>query len=114
MSKLTLNTDKYYIKVEDYDDNDTRFVKDFLVPYLKDLFRDLILRCMQPEAISQKKMDKVTFIEYCNLPGIINDRLFNVFDLQNTTVISEQQFVSNFVKIFISDLDTKMRLTFDL
>jgi hypothetical protein len=49
--------------MEDYDEQiDGRFVRDFLTPYLKDVYRDLSLRSLSPAAIKEKKVDKVTFI----------------------------------------------------
>ena len=46
-SKPVLNTPKNIIRVADFDDSmDSKFVKEFLTPYLKDLFRDLSLRCL--------------------------------------------------------------------
>jgi len=89
-------------------------VKDYLNPYFKDLYKDLTLRCLSANAIQEKKLDKVTFIEYCNLPGIINDRFFKMFDQDGNGLISEEAFIKNMVKVFISDLDTRMRLTFNM
>jgi hypothetical protein len=63
------------IMVEDFDatiDND--FIKEKLTPYLSDLYKDLLMRSNQPDNI-----DKVTFIEYTKLPGIINDRCHVMF-----------------------------------
>lgn len=48
------------------------------MPYLKDLYKDLLIRCNQVEHV-----DKVTFIEYTMLPGIINDRLHTMFSALN-------------------------------
>ena len=49
--------------MEDYDEQiDGRFVRDFLTPYLKDVYRDLSLWSLSPAAIKEKKVDKVTFI----------------------------------------------------
>jgi len=45
-----------------------------LKPYLRDLYKDLLIRSNQ-----QEHVDKVTFIEYTKLPGIINDRLHYMF-----------------------------------
>lgn len=62
MQRLNINTGKNQILVEDFDhDSDNKFVKDSLVPYFRDLFRDLALRCMAPQGL-EKKVDKVTFI----------------------------------------------------
>lgn len=55
--------------VEDYDAAiDSDFIKQKLTPYFTDLYKDLLMRSNQPDNI-----DKVTFIEYTKLPGIIND-----------------------------------------
>jgi hypothetical protein len=45
-----------------------------LKPYLADLYKDLLMRSNKEDVI-----DKVTFIEYTKLPGIINDRLHIMF-----------------------------------
>ena len=69
------SSDNDYLHLEDYDANlDAMFVKDELVPYLRDLYKDMLMRSNQPEHV-----DKVTFIEYTKLPGIINDRLHVMF-----------------------------------
>ena len=66
------------LHIEDYyADIDNRFVEQELTPYLKDLYKDLLIRSNQVENI-----DKVTFIEYTKLPGIINDRLHFMFSAQ--------------------------------
>ena len=63
------------IHVEDYDASiDAQFIREQLTPYLIDLYKDLLMRSNQPDNI-----DKVTFIEYTKLPGIINDRLHVMF-----------------------------------
>ena len=63
------------IHVEDFDESvDTIFVQKHLNPYLHDLFKDLLMRSTKDDVI-----DKVTFIEYTKLPGIINDRLHIMF-----------------------------------
>mgnify|MGYP000895665494 CR=1 FL=1 len=61
--------------MEDFDENfDNEFVDKHLKPYLLDLYKDLLMRSNKEDVI-----DKVTFIEYTKLPGIINDRLHIMF-----------------------------------
>ena len=109
-----MNKASNYIHVEDFNkSSDSKFIKDFLVPYFKDLFKDLAVRTHTPTT-NNDKIDKVTFIEYCNLPAIIGDRLFKMFDTNRDTLIAEVSFVNNLVKVFMSDLDTKMRMTFNM
>jgi len=64
-----INRENSTIVIEDFDtQEDTKFIKDALIPYFKDLFRDLSLRTMVTPAAgasSTKGIDKVTFFEYC-------------------------------------------------
>lgn len=89
-------------------------IKEYLLPYLKDLYKDLALRSIAPQAIKEQKVDKVTFIQYCNLPGIMSDRLLKIFEGESEGIVHESNFVSNLTRIFVSDLDTRMRLTFNV
>ena len=100
-----------FIQVEDYDaSTDQKFVTNSLVPYFKDLYKDLHLRCQKPSE-GEKHIDKVTFVEYCQLPGIIGDRFFQIFN-PSKEGITENQFVSFLTLIYVSEIDTKMRVTF--
>ena len=72
-ANISANND--LIQIEDFDETvDPEFIKKYLTPYLKDLYKDLLMRSSNQTAI-----DKVTFIEYTKLPGIINDRLHVMF-----------------------------------
>lgn len=65
MEKIIYQSNVDFIQVEDFDGStDTKFVKDQLLPYLKDLFKDLHLRCNK-DIEGEKCIDKATFIEYC-------------------------------------------------
>ena len=56
----------------------------------------------------------MTFIQYINLPGIISERVLKLFDSNNDGLITESSFISNLIKIYVSDVDTRMRITFDM
>ena len=61
----------------------------------------------------------MTFIQYCNLPGIISERLLKIFlsDSEEDCgkgFISEEAFIKYMTMIFVSDVDSRMRLTFDM
>ena len=51
--------------------------KDALLVYLKELWKDLSQRSED----KVKGINRITFSKYYDLPGIISERLFNVFDL---------------------------------
>jgi len=90
----------------------------------------------------QDHLDKVNFIEYTKLPGIINDRLHFMFTgvkpvnkkisnmsqatksssndnkaspgLKAQEHVTEKAFTDNLIKIFAGDLDSKMKFTFEM
>jgi hypothetical protein len=103
------------IMVEDFDSSvDSRFVKDFLNPYFSDLYKDISLRCLTSAAIRDKKLDRIALLEYCNLPGIVNERLLKLFEPNPEGLISESNFSKVLSNIFASELDTRMKLTFNM
>ena len=60
-------------------------------------------------------VDNVSFFEYTKLPGIICDRFFGYFKRTKTTnLIVESAFVQGFLDVYLSDLKTKMDLTFKM
>jgi len=77
------------------------------------VFKDLLIRTPSKWK-EEQKVDKVTFFEYCQLPGIILDRFYHLFDKKDTGSISEACFINTLIPVFISDLDAKMHLTFDM
>ena len=70
----------------------------------------------EEEKSIEKLIDKVSFFEYCQLPGILSDRFFRMFigSKAKTEAINKSQFVDGMIKIFMSDFDSKMRFTFDM
>ena len=66
---------------------------------LDQVFEDLASR--SPASTSQasmhdkniEKIDKITFLKFLKLPGIIGELLFNVFDKDNTQDLDYNQFV---------------------
>jgi hypothetical protein len=62
------------------DEGGNSLYEDHINPYLKELFKDLIQRCYDQKAIDARSMDLMTFIEYCQLPVIIGERLFIIHD----------------------------------
>ena len=103
--------------VEDYNaEIDDRFVKKELKPYLSGVFADYALRSSPPSSTSTytgKSIDKVTFIEYIQLPGIVSDRFYALARRDRTdSRIGEEAFVSLMLMVFGSSLDEKMSFTF--
>ena len=78
--------------------------------YLKQVWKDLNSRSGDE---SSKGIDKVTFKQYYNLPGIISERLFSVFDSENTGYLSLQNFTEKMLTLFSSDLDKLLQFILD-
>lgn len=93
---------------------DGRFVSEFLHPYFTDLYKDLALRAITSVGIKERKVDRIAFLQYCNLPGIINQRLIKILDPESRDIIELSNFIKVLTKIFASDLDTRMRFTFSM
>jgi len=48
------------------------------------------------------------------LPGIIGERFFSVMDLNSDGYIDVKEFIHGFFKVYYSNLDTKIKLAFDI
>jgi len=56
--------------------NNKDYLKNVVYPYFIDIYNDLCQRSDDQD----KGVDKVTMLEYSNLPGIVGERFFNLFD----------------------------------
>lgn len=45
---------------------------------------------------------------------MIGDRLFRLMDRNNNEMIQEKVFVDTLVKVFMSEIETRMKVTFDM
>ena len=94
IEKINLNdiTENYEVK------NTEAFTQ-----YLKQVWKDL--KCRSGDETS-KGIDKITFQKYYDVPGLISERLFSVFDTDNKGYLSLNDFTENMINLFSSDLDT--------
>ena len=86
--------------------------------YLKDVWVDLYSRVTQnknDKEKSEKKsgLSKVVFNSYYNLPGIIGDRLFKVFDTNCNDSIELIEFVEGMRTLFYEDYEKTSHFIFD-
>lgn len=102
--------------MEDFDPEvDPEFIRRELRPYFASVFADLSLRSTQSQTTSKRSIDKVTFVEYINLPGIVSDRFHSLASKNHTEGrIFEDQFIELLLQVFSSSVETKMRLTFSM
>lgn len=105
----TQNGDRIEL-VDDKILNNEEFKKNVAIPYFKDIFKDLVAQSDD----KNKGINKVTLLTYTNLPGIIGERFFAVLDLSKTDYIDLREFVHGFFKVYYSNLETKIKLSFDV
>ena len=75
--------------------------EELLNKYLKEIWSDLSKRVEE----SSKGINKITFNKYYDLPGIISERLFTVFDKDKDGVLSSSEFVTG-MRILFSQTET--------
>lgn len=90
--------------------NNEEFKKNVAIPYFKDIYRDLVAQSDD----KSKGINKISLLTYCNLPGIIGERFFHVLDLSKSGYIDLREFVHGFFKVYYSNFETKIKLSFDL
>lgn len=75
------------------------------------MFKDLLLRESEE---GTKNLSFKVFSEYSQLPGIIADRFFSIVDKNGDKKVSEQEFVTAFKQLYLSDLQMKMKISFEI
>ena len=76
--------------------------------YLREVYFDLVKRSTDPN----KGIDKSTFNSYYKLPGIIGDRLFQVFNKSKSGFINLEEFIYNMKTLFCSSFDEISKIIF--
>ena len=106
----------HLLYMEDFDPEvDPDFIKRELKPYFSGVFADLALRSTQSQSNPHRSIDKVTFVEYVDLPGIVSDRFHALCSKGHVDGrIYEESFIELMLQVFSSSVETKMRLTFKM
>ncbi len=87
--------------------------------YLKDVWVDLFSRVNKNKNDTKEKttnltgLSKVIFNSYYNLPGIIGDRLFKVFDINSNNSIELSEFLEGMKTLFYEDYERNSKFIFD-
>ena len=88
--------------------------------YLKDVWVDLYSRVNKNKndhpketAVKLKGLSKIIFNSYYTLPGIIGERLFNVFDTNSSGSIELEEFVEGMKTLFYEDYGKNTKFIFD-
>ena len=88
--------------------------------YLRDVWLDLYSRVnknkndsKEKPAIKLKGLSKIVFNSYYNLPGIIGERLFKVFDTNSNDSIELNEFVDRMKTLFYEEYEKNTKFIFD-
>ena len=83
---------------------------DALEVYLEDVWKDLSERDPKKSIGITKQL----FLNYYNLPLIIGERLFKVLDTNNHSSLSEEDFVSGLLNLFLGDYKILVKIMFNI
>ncbi len=76
--------------------------------YLAQIWRDLAKRSNE----KKKGINKITFAKYYELPGLINERLFQVFDRDNNGYLDGKEFINGMIILFTESFNTLTKFIF--
>ena len=80
------------------------------VPYFKDIFVDLQERSDN----KIKGINKISFIDYSQLPGLLAERIFCILDADQNNYLSQEEFMTGMLVFFCSGFDEKLKLIFNI
>ena len=93
------------------------FLKDFKITnlenfnvYLQQLSQDFCIQSDNPGM----GINKMTFLNYFQLPGIIGERLYSVFDTKNREYLEVDEFINGMTKLYSSNFESLCKFIFDL
>ena len=92
-----------------------QLIKDYSVINVEGFTTYLIGVCKDLAERSDNKylgINKITFTQYYELPGMISSRLFNVFDKERTEYLSVKSFVEGMLTLFTKGFDELVKFIF--
>ncbi len=86
------------------------FKQKVCLPYFKDIFKDL-----QERSDSKTKgVNKISMIDYSQLPGLLSERFFFVLDVDKDSYLSQKEFLAGMLNFYCSSFDQKLKLVFNM
>jgi len=89
-------------------------VKDFVSfeLYLKNIFSEIAKKEINGK--DQKGIDKISFIEYMNIPFIVGEKLFNSLDKSQKGHLTKGEFVQGIINLYVGDLEETQKTIFNI
>ena len=95
-----------FVELESNDDFKTKIC----LPYFKDIFKDLQSRSDD----AQKGINKVSLLDYAQLPGVLGERFFHVMDKNNDNYLDQREFLTGLFRLYCSSFDEKVEFIFEI
>lgn len=80
--------------------------------YLNYVFNDLNSR--ENNTRDEKYIEKITFIEYMNIPYIVGEKLFKILNKSKNGFLNKQEFVSGIISLYSGSLEETEEMIFNL
>ena len=80
------------------------------IPYFKDIYKDLCSRSDD----KNKGINKISMLDYCQLPGLLAERLFSVLDTDGDGYLNSKEFLTGLLRFYCSTFDQKIKLVFEI
>jgi len=80
------------------------------LPYFRDIYKDLLERSDN----KNKGINRLSLLNYCQLPGLVAERFFAAFDTNKNGYLSQDEFLAGLLGFFCGSFDEKMRLIFQM
>lgn len=120
-NKTPLQNNNYNIETVDIEITDKidveSLLKDFKITnlenfnvYLQQLSQDFCVQSDNPGM----GINKMTFLNYFQLPGIIGERLYSVFDTKNREYLEVEEFINGMTRLYSSNFESLSKFIFDL
>ena len=90
--------------------NNEHFIKNVLIPYFRDLYKDL---CSTSDN-KDKGISKIRMRDYTGLPELLHERFFAVMDEDGDGLIQQKEFIHGMFKVYFSKLESKIKMVFDM
>jgi hypothetical protein len=112
--------------VEEYQENDQVLVRDYLKPYLRDLYADLAIRVSVPVTTKSPSknshqqhvqvLDNLTFLPFTRLPLILAERLFSILSRKrgSESGVMQEEFVDGLLLVFVGRFRDRIQMIFKL
>ena len=80
--------------------------------YLNNIFNDLNSR--EDNSREEKSIERITFIEYMNIPFIVGEKLFKIFNTSKNGLLNKKEFTSGIINLYSGSLEETEKMIFNL